>query len=92
MAATRNSGGIRHALSAALVAAVLAAAGPVHGHGDEVHEGKAKAVPQTAPAAEPAQGGHKMMGMDRMSRPDMPNMRMPSMNPARGRKLFVSKG
>ena len=102
MAATRNAGGIRHALSAALVAAGLvavglAAAGPVHGHGDEAREGRAKAAPQAAPAAEPAQGGHKtgghkMMGMDRMSRPDMPNMRMPSMNPARGRKLFVSKG
>ena len=39
MAATRNATGIRHALSAAVVAAglvasVLAAAGPVHGHGD----------------------------------------------------------
>ncbi len=33
-----------------------------------------------------------MMGMDRMSSPDMPNMRMPSMNPTRGRRLFVSKG
>ncbi len=92
MALTRNAAGIRLALSAALVAAVLAAAGPVHGHGDEVHKGEAK-----APAAEPAQGGnktggHMMMGMDRMSSPDMPNMRMPSMNPARGRKLFVSKG
>jgi mono/diheme cytochrome c family protein len=102
MATTRNATGIRHALSAVLlaaglIAAGLAAAGPVHGHGDEVHEGEAKAAPQAAPPAEPAQGGdkmggHKMMGMDRMSSPDMPNMRMPSMNPARGRKLFVSKG
>ncbi len=97
MAATRNATGIRHALSAAVVAAglvasVLAAAGPVHGHGDEVHEGEAKAAPQAAPPAEPARGGHKMMGMDRMSSPDMPNMRMPSMNPTRGRRLFVSKG
>ncbi len=102
MDATRNTARIRHALwavlvAAALVAAALAAAGPVHGHGDEVHEGEAKAVPQAAPAAEPAQGGHKtgghkMMGLDRMSSPDMPNMRMPRMNPTRGRKLFVSKG
>ena len=74
MAATRNATRIRHALSAALVAAGLAAAGPVHGHGDEVREGEAKAAPQAAPAAESAQGGHKMMGMDRMSSPDMPNM------------------
>ncbi len=97
MAATRNATGIRDALSAALVAAGLAAAGPAHGHGDEVHEGGAKAAPQAAPAAEPAQGGHKMgghmmMGTDRMSSPDMPNMRMPSMDPKRGRRLFVSKG
>ena len=92
MAATRNATRFRHALSAALVAAGLAAAGPVHGHGDEVREGESKASPQAAPAAEPAQGGHKMMGMDRMSSPDMPNMRMPSMNPTRGRRLFVSKG
>ncbi len=90
--ATRSAAGIRHALSAALVAAGLAAAGPAYGHGDEVHEGEAKAAPRAAPAAEPAQGGHKTMGMDRMSSPDMPNMQMPSMNPARGRKLFVSKG
>ncbi len=33
-----------------------------------------------------------IMGADRMSSPDMPNMRMPSMNPLRGRKLFVNKG
>ncbi len=97
MAATRNATGIRHALSAApvsagLVAVGLAAAGPVHGHGDEVHEDKAKTAPQAIPASEPAQGGHMMMGMDRMSSPDMPNMRMPSMNPTRGRRLFVSKG
>ncbi len=102
MDTTRNAVRIRHALPAALVAtllvaALLAAAGPVYGHGDEVHEGKAKAAPQAAPAAEPAQGaqkngGHMMMGRDRMSSPDMPNMHMPSMNPTRGRRLFVSKG
>ena len=33
-----------------------------------------------------------MMGTDRMSSPDMPNMRMPSMDPLHGRELFVSKG
>ena len=33
-----------------------------------------------------------MMGTDRLSSPDMPNMRMPEMNPLRGRKLFVDKG
>ncbi len=97
MDTTRNAARVRHALSAVLVAAGLvaaglAAAGPVHGHGDEVDEGEAKAAPRAAPAAESAQGGHKMMGLDRMSSPDMPNMRMPSMNPTRGRRLFVSKG
>ncbi len=92
MAATRNPTRFRHALSAVLIAAGLAAAGPAHGHGDEVHEGEAKAAAQAAPAAEPAQGGHMMMGTDRFSSPDMPNMHMPSMNPTRGRRLFVSKG
>ncbi len=89
----------RRALLAALVVTGLAAAGAAYGHGDEVHEGKAKletapsaAAPQAAPAAEPVQGGHMMMGTDRMSSPDMPNMHMPSMNPTRGRRLFVSKG
>ena len=33
-----------------------------------------------------------MMGTDRMSSPDMPNMRLPNMNPLRGRKLFIDKG
>ncbi len=102
MATTRNATRIEHALpavliAAGLIAAGLAAAGPAYGHGEEVHEGEAKAAPQAAPAAEPAQagqkmGGHRMMGTDRMSSPDMPNMHMPSMNPARGRKVFVSKG
>ncbi len=58
-------------------------------HGDETHGG---APPQQAPAQESLQGGHKMMGTDRMSSPDMPSMRMPSMNPERGRRLFVDKG
>ena len=57
-------------------------------HGDETH---GAAQPQ-APAQESLQGGHKMMGTDRMSSPDMPNMRMPSMDPLRGRRLFVDKG
>ncbi len=64
-------------------------------HSDETH-GQAPAQEQAAPVAAPAtateQGGHMMMGTDRMSSPDMPNMRMPSMNPLRGRRLFVAKG
>ena len=55
-------------------------------HGDETPAPAQEQVP----AAD--QGGHKVMGTDRMSSPDMPNMRMPDMNPLRGRKLFVSKG
>lgn len=51
-------------------------------HGDETSD--------QAPATE--RGGHMMMGTDRMSGQNMPNMRMPSMNPSRGRKLFVDKG
>ena len=94
MDATRNAARIRHAVWAALVVAGLAAAGAAYGHGEEVHEGEAKAAPQAAEPAPGGQknGGHVMMGRDRMSSPDMPNMRMPSMNPTRGRKLFVSKG
>ncbi len=55
-------------------------------HGDET---QGQAQEQAAPAD---RGGHMKMGTDRMSSPDMPNMRMPSMNPLRGRKLFVDKG
>ena len=61
----------------------------VRAHGDE--------TPGQAPAQEPAAtgtepGGHRMVGTDRMSSPNMPNMRMPNMNPLRGRELFVNKG
>ncbi len=72
-------------------------------HGDE-NPGQAPAQePSQEPAQEPAApaaatgtatapGGHRMMGTDRMSSPNMPNMRMPNMNPLRGRELFVNKG
>jgi hypothetical protein len=64
-------------------------------HGDETH-GQAPAQEPAAPVAATAtatgQGGHMKMGTDRMSSPNMPNMRMPSMDPLRGRELFVSKG
>ncbi len=80
----------RRALLAALVVTGLAAAGAAHGHGDEVHEGEA--TPEAAPAVAPEQGGNMRIGTQRMSDPGMPNMRMPPMNPKRGRKLFVAKG
>jgi cytochrome c len=55
-------------------------------HGDETH-GQA-----TAAATATGQAGHNMTGTDRMSSPDMLKLRMPNMNPQRGRKLFVNKG
>jgi cytochrome c len=59
-------------------------------HSDEKH---GEAQEQAAPAAAASEEGtHRMMGTERMSSPDMPNMRMPEMNPLRGRKLFVDKG
>ncbi|MEE8189880.1 MAG: c-type cytochrome, partial [Kiloniellales bacterium] len=77
-----------------LLAGLLAAPGSVLAHGDEKHEGEAKATAkeEAAPSAETGQPQHQMTGSQRMSSPGMPNMRMPSMNPERGRKLFVSKG
>ncbi len=74
-------------LSMALMALAPDLAG---GHGNEVPEGEAKE--QAAPAVEPSPGMHNMMGTDRMSTPGMANMRMPRMDPVRGRKLFVTKG
>ena len=74
-------------LSMALMALAPDLAG---GHGNEVPEGKAKE--QAVPAAQPSPGKHRMMGPDRMGTPGMANMRMPRMDPVRGRKLFVSKG
>ncbi|MEE8501508.1 MAG: c-type cytochrome [Kiloniellales bacterium] len=72
------------------VALMALAPGLVAGHGNEVHEGEAKE--QTVPAAQPSPGKHRMMGSDRMSTPGMANMRMPRMDPVRGRRLFVAKG
>ena len=87
--------GTRMALTGApmllLAGGLLLAPVAAWAHGAERHD-KAQSQEQAAPAAEPAQGGHMMMGTDRMSSPDLPNMRMPSMNPQRGRRLFVEKG
>ncbi len=78
-----------------LAGGLAVAATSARAHGDETH-GQAPAQEQAAPmaptATATAQGGHMMMGTDRMSSPNMPNMRYPSMNPLRGRQLFVSKG
>ena len=81
-----------------LAGALAVPATSARAHGDETH-GQAPAQEQAAPAAATTatgtatgQAGHMMMGTDRMSSPNMPNMRMPSMNPLRGRKLFVNKG
>jgi mono/diheme cytochrome c family protein len=90
MGGKRTATRTREALFAALVATGLAAAGAAYGHGEKVHEGDAKQ--EAAPVAQPDQGGHMMMGTQRMTEGSMPNMRMPRMDPVRGRKLFVSKG
>jgi CxxC motif-containing protein (DUF1111 family) len=88
----RRQTAITYALALLLTGGLASPATNARAHGDETHD-QAPAQKQAAtPAVEPAQGGHKMMGMDRMSSPDMPNMHMPSMNPTRGRRLFVSKG
>ena len=94
MKPNRISKFLRTGLPAMLLAGLLAAPGSVLAHGDEKHEGEAKvtAGEEAAPAAETGQPRHQMMGTDRMSSPDMPNMRMLRMNPLRGRKLFVTKG
>ena len=59
-------------------------------HGDEKHAEAQEQVAPTVAASE--EGEHMTMGSDRMSSPGMSNMRMPSMNPRRGRQLFVAKG
>ena len=82
----RRQTAIVYVLTLLLAGGLAVPATSASAHGDET---PAPAQEQ-APAAD--QGGHKVMGTDRMSSPDMPNMRMPDMNPLRGRKLFVSKG
>ena len=82
----RRRTAMAHASMLLLVAGLALPATSARAHGDETH-GQA---PAPAPATEPS--GHMMMGTDRMSSRDMPNLRMPSMNPLRGRKLFVDKG
>jgi cytochrome c len=69
----------------------LGAFSDARAHGDEKVD-EALSQEHVTPAAEPVQAGHMKMGTDRMSSANMPNMRMPSMNPQRGRRLFVAKG
>jgi cytochrome c len=77
-----NQTAIAYALALLLAGSLAVPATSARAHGDETHG--------QAPAADRA--GHMKMGSDRMSSPEMANMRMPSMNPQRGRKLFVNKG
>ena len=92
MSLIRRQTAITYALVLLLAGSLALSATSARAHGDEIH-GQAPAQEQAAaPAAAPARGGHMKMGTDRMSSSDMPNMRMPSMNPLRGRRLFVSKG
>lgn len=62
----------------ALLLVIFAVPSPVEAHGTEVH--KDQPQEKTAPSTQQ----HDMM--------TQPRMRMPSMDPVRGRKLFVSKG
>ncbi len=79
---------IAYAFTLLLAAGLAVPATSARAHGEETHGQE----PAAAAATATDQGGHMMMGTDRMSSPNMPNMRMPSMNPLRGRKLFVAKG
>ena len=85
----RRQTAITYALALLLAGSLALPATSARAHGDETH-GQAPAQEQAAPAAD--QGGQMKMGTDRMSSADMQNMRMPSMNPLRGRQLFVNKG
>ncbi len=88
----RRQTAITYALVLLLAGSLALSATSARAHGDETH-GQAPVQEQAAaPAPAPVQGGPMKMGTDRMSSPDMPNMRMPSMNPLRGRQLFVGKG
>ncbi len=89
MNTTRRHTAIAHIYMLLLAAGLVLPATGARAHGDET-PGEAPAPAQAAPAQ--GQGGHMLMGTDRMSSPNMPNMRMPSMNPMRGRQLFVDKG
>jgi len=94
MNTTRRHTAIAHIFMLLLAAGLTLPGTGARAHGDETR-GETPAQEQAAPEqVVPAQGqgGHMMMGTDRMSSPDMPNMRMPSMNPMRGRRLFVDKG
>ncbi len=85
----RRQTAITYALALLLAGGLASPATNARAHGDETHS-QVAAQEQAAPAA--GQGGHMTAGTDRMSSPNMPNMRIPDMNPLRGRKLFVSKG
>jgi len=85
----RRQTAITYAFALLLAGGLVVSSTSARAHGDETH-GQAPAQEQAAPPVN--QGGHMMSGTDRMSSPNMPNMRMPSMNPMRGRKLFVDKG
>jgi len=76
----------RHALVLGTAVAVLSLA--AHGW---AHERKAQAD-RSAPAAAKNVGMHTTTGPQNPVGPGPPGMKMPHMDPARGRELFVSKG
>ncbi len=69
---------------------------PANAHQGEEHPTEATGAPQTMGQGMSGQGmiGHAqgMMGEDMPVMPGMPNMRMPEMDSAKGRTLFVTKG
>ncbi|MFQ5775199.1 MAG: c-type cytochrome [Kiloniellaceae bacterium] len=75
--------GLRLGVLLAGAAGLMSAAATAHQ--DEPEE-------QAPPSVGSEQGMHRMMGRQRMSTAGMPNMRMPRMDPSRGRRLFVEKG
>lgn len=78
----------RRAIAAAAMAASLVVSLPAFAH--QTHQEQAPAQPEAEAPAAPQGNSSEMGGMHHM--PGMANMRMPRMNPEKGRKLFVTKG
>ncbi len=72
---------IAYAMALLLAGSLAVPAASARAHGGETHDQE-----------QANQGEHMMTGGERTSSPDMLKLRMPNMNPQRGRKLFVSKG
>ena len=83
----------RLSLVAAIALSILFSAGASLAH--QPKETGAPSAPEAPQAGQPMMGqgmGHGMMGGDLPMMPGMHRLMMPQMDPARGRKLFASKG